>query len=418
MSLLRDAFQRQAVRARRVDNEDDIERENVEEQFRQNLRYEAEEAAAAAAHGEENNDTQVLEQLGQRELAAAASDIAVVPAAASNSAAGSGSQPEPHDRHRTFRELPACVMLPENRTPDVFKSKAFMVHKDKSLRKNEVFCVGCWRAGAKEEKCWRDGGNGTTNLKNHLKKKDKKHQAACEEFVTFLDGKTAVAIDALEASAAAGASAAVVAASGGSKMEVGTNSLGTSNSKRGSSALTMEACGLKARNSLTAEAVVELVIRDCLPISICESKAFQNVINTAIGEMDAATWVHVDRRRVTEMIKEKFLIVERRLRDIIQDDALAVSITTDAWTGRNNLQALAITGHFTDPNFELRTATLAMIELLGSHTGAAIAAALAEGLQNLGVRNVSSCTADNAANQVHVLAFICIFMYADRGYQI
>nr|CAI5848151.1 unnamed protein product [Callosobruchus analis] len=81
-------------------------------------------------------------------------------------------------------------------------------------------------------------------------------------------------------------------------------------------------------------------------------------------------------------------------------------ITTDCWTSSNNESFIAITGHFIDETFKMRSILLECDIFEGSHTGLNLSKTLIEVAKNWGLeKKVILAVSDNAANIKNAIAY-------------
>ena len=95
---------------------------------------------------------------------------------------------------------------------------------------------------------------------------------------------------------------------------------------------------------------------------------------------------------------------KQRLRHILATARSDIHITCDMWTSPNHIAVLAVVGHFTSEKLALTTATLAMIEIEGEHSGLNQAIAVLRVVDDFGIRGkLGYFVMDNAtANDVLV----------------
>ncbi len=77
---------------------------------------------------------------------------------------------------------------------------------------------------------------------------------------------------------------------------------------------------------------------------------------------------------------------KQRLRHILTSAVSDIHITCDMWTSPNHLVILAVVAHFTSEKLQLTTATLALTELEGEHSGLNQATAVNKVLDDFRIR--------------------------------
>ena len=100
---------------------------------------------------------------------------------------------------------------------------------------------------------------------------------------------------------------------------------------------------------------------------------------------------------------------KQRLRHVLATAMSDIHITCDMWTSPNHLGVLAVVAHFTTEKLVLTTATLALIEIEGDHSGANQAAAVLCVLDDYQIRNtLGYFVIDNAnINDTLIAAVTC-----------
>jgi len=83
-----------------------------------------------------------------------------------------------------------------------------------------------------------------------------------------------------------------------------------------------------------------------------------------------ANYILLDRHSISKTyitaLFEKCVV---EMKELVRKDAQSVCMTTYCWTSRNNESFMAITIHFIDINFSLRSVLLGCLEFNDHHTG-------------------------------------------------
>jgi hypothetical protein len=79
-----------------------------------------------------------------------------------------------------------------------------------------------------------------------------------------------------------------------------------------------------------------------------------------------------DRRQLTVLLDKFALEVRSKLAHLIQDTTETIALTADGWTDDAGHQFIGVTGHFIDPEWQLHSRCLDVIQINESHTGEAI----------------------------------------------
>lgn len=110
--------------------------------------------------------------------------------------------------------------------------------------------------------------------------------------------------------------------------------------------------------------VVEAVVDCNLPFSIVENPSFKNLVTDGQGRIT----LHVPSRRTVS--KDIFLQYEKSMSSLCSSIAGSISnlsITFDLWTDRSTRGFVAVTGHYFDAEYVLRSPLLS-IEFLEKST--------------------------------------------------
>jgi hypothetical protein len=113
--------------------------------------------------------------------------------------------------------------------------------------------------------------------------------------------------------------------------------------------------------------LVEFFVGEDMSFLTIESSSFRNIIQFL---RPGAFVPKADSLKNSIMSTFKTKLVE--LRAFWADIDSRISFTTDIWSAPNNIPFMAITGHWIDPNFKLRSVLMDFVALPGSHTGIAI----------------------------------------------
>ena len=97
----------------------------------------------------------------------------------------------------------------------------------------------------------------------------------------------------------------------------------------------------------------DLIVNDCLPFNIADSKFFRNVVETLDPKIQVKS-----RRTYTKEIKQEAGKVKAGIQKIISKHAGGlVGLTTDMWDDKKQNSYCSLTVHFIDDNFELQRVT-------------------------------------------------------------
>ncbi|KAG8175483.1 hypothetical protein JTE90_004175 [Oedothorax gibbosus] len=147
-------------------------------------------------------------------------------------------------------------------------------------------------------------------------------------------------------------------------------------------------------------ALVKMIAKDFQPISIVENKGF---LEYSKKLNPLYTPPPPNRKKITnEMIPSLYETCRNQLVSKLAAVEY-VALTTDVWTSDTNSSFVSITGHYVYNN-TLSSSVLETKQLVENHTGANIASAIAEVLENYSISSkVVTVVADNAANMKNAI---------------
>jgi hypothetical protein len=84
----------------------------------------------------------------------------------------------------------------------------------------------------------------------------------------------------------------------------------------------------------------------------------------------------VHRDKLTDIVKDRAAQIEAELSKLLQEAPGKISFTFDGWTSAIMRAYIAVTTHYINDDWELKSELLAFEELEGSHTGENLAEVL------------------------------------------
>ncbi|XP_072400484.1 zinc finger BED domain-containing protein 4-like [Diabrotica undecimpunctata] len=138
-----------------------------------------------------------------------------------------------------------------------------------------------------------------------------------------------------------------------------------------------------------------LFTMDFQPFSIVEDVGFK----TFVQSLNPSYYRLPNRQTISKtLIPALYERCLNRTKEAAQN-ILNVCITTDCWTSANNESFIAITGHFIDDKFQMRSILLECDLFEGSHTGTNLSKTLIDVANSWGLqKKVILAVSDNAAN--------------------
>lgn len=110
--------------------------------------------------------------------------------------------------------------------------------------------------------------------------------------------------------------------------------------------------------------VLGFIIGGHKPLSVVDEPEFKSMIR---GFANRPNLSIPTRASVTELLTDKAIVARVKLKGMVKGQQL--SLTCDGWTSGNEIPMMAVTGHWIDDNWEMKSACLSVFEIGGSHTG-------------------------------------------------
>jgi hypothetical protein len=142
------------------------------------------------------------------------------------------------------------------------------------------------------------------------------------------------------------------------------------------------------------DALLDWIIYTCQAFTTTESEWFIRMMKAAgctdkIPKADA----------IANKIQLRMSIVEKELRDLLDETCLTIALSIDGWTSQNSLPMFAINGTWLSPELYRYRACLDFVEIQGAHSGEKLADIVYNTLKTLNIRQkLIAITADNASN--------------------
>jgi len=142
-------------------------------------------------------------------------------------------------------------------------------------------------------------------------------------------------------------------------------------------------------------ALLKLFTKDYQPFRVVEDEGFKEFVKLLNPH-----YTLPDRHTIYKIfipaLYENCLV---EMKELVEKEAQSVCMTTDCWTSRNNESFMAITIHFIDSNFSLRSVLLGCFEFNEHHTGVNLSEQIKKILDEWNLRKkVVLAVSDNANN--------------------
>ncbi|KAG7526053.1 zinc finger BED domain-containing 4-like [Solea senegalensis] len=116
------------------------------------------------------------------------------------------------------------------------------------------------------------------------------------------------------------------------------------------------------------EAVVNMIIKDCQPLSFVENEGFRELLKLIVP-----SYALPSRKTIKDLVSQRYEEEKEKTKKDLQS-AVAVTLTADMWTSMNMEAYLAVTGHYVDKeSHELHSSVLAVQHFPQKHTAENIA---------------------------------------------
>lgn len=110
--------------------------------------------------------------------------------------------------------------------------------------------------------------------------------------------------------------------------------------------------------------VLGFIIGGHKPLTVVEEPEFQKMLR---GFTKRPNLVVPSRASVGDLLTEKAIVARTGLMDMVKGQQL--SLTCDGWTSGNEIPMMAVTAHWIDDAWKMKSACLGAFEVAGSHTG-------------------------------------------------
>ncbi|XP_029316992.1 zinc finger BED domain-containing protein 1-like [Cottoperca gobio] len=144
------------------------------------------------------------------------------------------------------------------------------------------------------------------------------------------------------------------------------------------------------------EAVVNMIIKDCQPLSLVENEGFRELLKLIIP-----SYVLPSRKTIKALVSQRYEEEKEKTKKDLQS-AVAVSLTADMWTSMNMEAYLAVTCHYVDKeSHELHTTVLGVQHFPQKHTAENMATVKKSLMEEWGIAAKVRClVTDAAANMI------------------
>lgn len=150
------------------------------------------------------------------------------------------------------------------------------------------------------------------------------------------------------------------------------------------------------------QSLLKLFVKDFQPFKIVEDSGFKEFVKALNPNYEVLNGHKISKEYVPAMY-EKCL---GEIKDLVSTIESAC-LTTDCWTSRNNESFMAITIHFIDTEFTLKSVLLGCHSFNSSHTGYNLRQEIKNVLESWNLNNkIKFAVSDNASNIKNALSMI------------
>lgn len=147
-------------------------------------------------------------------------------------------------------------------------------------------------------------------------------------------------------------------------------------------------------------ALLDLFIADLQPFSVVEDIGFRKFVRALNSAYELPNRKTISNSLIPALYEECKNRVLESMKDILK-----ISLTTDCWTSINNESFMAVTAHFIDKKFEMKSILLECAILHGGHTSSNLSSVLDRIVKYWGLeKKLVAAVSDNAANIKHAIS--------------
>lgn len=150
-------------------------------------------------------------------------------------------------------------------------------------------------------------------------------------------------------------------------------------------------------------ALIKLFTKDLQPFSVVDDVGFKEFVNLLNPGYKIPNRHAISKTLIPAAYEKCF----NEVKEIINNDLEMACMTTDCWTSRNTESYIAITVHFLDSNFVLKSILLSCHSFNESHTSEHLSEQINTTLNTWGIRNkIGLAVSDNAYNVQNALSIL------------
>ncbi|KAG6730214.1 hypothetical protein I3842_01G069000 [Carya illinoinensis] len=151
-------------------------------------------------------------------------------------------------------------------------------------------------------------------------------------------------------------------------------------------------------------AIVEMVIIDELPFRIVEGQGFKKMVRLLEPQFKVPCRVTVVRDGMKLFASEK-----TKLKKLLKNGGMRISLTIDSWTSIQNLNYMCLTTHFLDSDWKLQKKIINFC-LIPNHRGDTIGRYVESCLRDWDINKIFTVTVDNASSNDTAILYLRHFL--------
>lgn len=151
------------------------------------------------------------------------------------------------------------------------------------------------------------------------------------------------------------------------------------------------------------DALLKLFTKDYQPFRVVEDEGFTDFVRLL-----SPNYTLPDRHSISKVhIPALYQKCQFEMKELVANEAESVCMTTDCWTSRNNESFMAITIHFIDSKFKLRSVLLGCFEFKEHHIRINLSDKIRNILHEWNLENkIVFAVSDNANNIKNALSLL------------
>ena len=120
-----------------------------------------------------------------------------------------------------------------------------------------------------------------------------------------------------------------------------------------------------------------------LPLRLVECPEFRDLLNYINNDID--TWLPSSHTTITEWVLRQFGAMKESMKSRLQSARTDIHLTCDLWTSPNCLPILGVVAQYITEDGKLETATLALVDIEGAHTGENLSKYIQDVIEDWGI---------------------------------